>query len=181
MKWDLIESDLVLSDNWIKVRRDKCRMPDGKIVDPYYVLERPDYCVIFPITTDRKVVLVRQYRQGAGVVSLELPGGLFEPGESDPESVARRELVEETGYGKGKFRLIGTLFPNPAVQNNTAYCYLAEDVTITGEQNLDHNEDIEILLTPIEQLQEMLTRTEIKHAIHLGVMLMALNELKTRE
>ncbi len=181
MKWDLLESDRVLSDDWIRVRRDKCRMPDGKIVDPYYVLERPDYCVVFPITADNEVVLVRQYRHAAGVISLELPGGLFEPGESDAEKVARRELLEETGYGNGTFRQIGSLFPNPAVQNNRAYCFIAENIEIISAQDLDHNEDIEILLAPLNRIRPMIASGEIKHAIHVGVILLALEKIRQAE
>ena len=178
MKWETLDSTFPLSDEWIRIRRDKCRMPDGRLVDPYYVLERPDYCMIFRVTADNQVVLVEQYRQGAGVISLEIPGGLCEPGESEPEAAARRELLEETGYGKGNFTLLGELYPNPAVQDNRAFCYLARNVEKVDRQDLDDNEDISVRLASVDKVREMVFSSQIKHAVHLGCIFLALDRLQ---
>ena len=97
MNWKLIESKYVYRDRWLRARADKCELPDGRIMEPYYVIEVPDWTNMVIITKEQRIVLVRQYRHALGTTTLELPGGILEQGESPKES-AIREMHEETGY-----------------------------------------------------------------------------------
>src|SRR3954469_5077670 len=97
LTWKTLSSTYVHKRTWATLRADKCEMPDGTIVDEYFVLEYPDWANAVAVTEDNKIILVRQYRQAAGIVSLEIPGGVIEQGE-DPEAGMLRELLEETGY-----------------------------------------------------------------------------------
>lgn len=102
MKWDVLHSEYIIRRRWLTARRDKVRLPDGRVNDEYYVLEYPDWVNVIAITPDDRFVLVRQYRHGLGRTSFELCAGVCEKGET-PEESARRELFEETGYTGGEW------------------------------------------------------------------------------
>ncbi|MEO1123540.1 MAG: NUDIX hydrolase, partial [Cyanobacteria bacterium J06639_16] len=96
-RWTLLRSRLVFDHRWYKVRQDEVRLPNGEIIDDYFVSVRPDVALVLPITVDREVIFVHQYRHGAGEVLLELPAGTFDPQQEAAETAALRELQEETG------------------------------------------------------------------------------------
>ena len=96
-KWDIIESEYLIRRPWLTARRDKVRLPDGRINPEHYVLEYPDWVNVIAITEDGMFVMVEQYRHGLRDVYTELVAGVSEPGE-DPLEAAKRELLEEAGY-----------------------------------------------------------------------------------
>jgi 8-oxo-dGTP pyrophosphatase MutT (NUDIX family) len=97
--------------------------------------------------------MVRQWRHGSRALSLEFPGGVFEAGENAIQAAAR-ELQEETAYKPGKIQKIGDFSPNPAIMSNRVHFFMAEDLTHTGNQELDEDEFIEVeLVSPAEALQ----------------------------
>ena len=155
-----------------RFRIDKCELANGNFLDATIFEFRP-WANILALTKDNEVVLVRQYRHGVCDVLWELPGGVVEDGE-DPLEGARRELLEETGYQAGRMIPIGELYPNPALQTNTLYCFLALDVERVGEQSLDAGEDIEVHLIPLEELIGMAKRDEFPHALQAAVLFRAL-------
>ncbi len=99
--------------------------------DPYYVLERPDAAIVFPVTRAGEVVLVRQYRPPLGRMELGLPAGLVEDGE-EPEAAARRELLEETGHAGDEWEPLGSVASSPSLKDNWAYLFLARGVEPVG-------------------------------------------------
>jgi len=96
-KWEIISSEYVLESPWYRLRRDACRLPDGTVVESYYVREHAGFSVTFAITPNDDIVFTRQYKHGIGDFVLELPAGMLEPGEN-AATCARRELEEETGF-----------------------------------------------------------------------------------
>ena len=130
--------------------------------EKYVAMEAPGWVVVCAIK-DGCFVLVRQYRHGEGRLTVEFPGGVMDEGEK-PEETARRELLEETGFEIGKLTFLGTCSPNPALFKNHFYCFLAEDLTQTGEQHLDADEFLNYELRPIPEVIASFGNEEFTHA-----------------
>ena len=175
--WTLLESRYVLKDKWISVRADKCRMPGGRIVEPFYVLEYPNWVHVVALTKNREVVLVRQYRHGIQETVLEVPSGCIEKTDVSPLEAAKRELLEETGYTGVHFIGTGRLSPNPANHTNMCFCFLATDVELAASQQLDVNEQIVVELTPLDKVIELLGNGGFLQALHIGALFFALSRL----
>jgi 8-oxo-dGTP pyrophosphatase MutT (NUDIX family) len=157
----------------MKVREDVCRMPDGRIVDKYYIIEYADWVSILPLTSEMDVILIRQYRHGLGRTILEFPCGLIENDETNPENAALRELEEETGYTSERLIPLPPISPNASSNNNLSYPFIALDVRKVSEQNLDIYEEIEVVPVPFAKLMELAVNGEIPQTTHLANLFLA--------
>lgn len=160
MRWETLESEYVMKRPWLTARKDKVRLPTGAVIDEYYVLEYPDWINVIAITPEGEFVFVRQYRYALGKTVDELCAGVCEEGE-DPLDAARRELMEETGYGGGEWHQYMTLSANASTMSNLTYCFVARGVRLLGSRHLDKGEDIEVRLFSKEEVVGMLKRGEI--------------------
>lgn len=177
MKWKVLSSQYLFNDLWFKVRKDRCESPQGKIIDPYYVYEFPTWVTALAITEDNKVILERQYRHGLGRVDLELPGGCVDDTDLSLQAAIERELKEETGYTFASVEYLGETSSNPSTNNNLMHMYLARGGVLTHGQSLDPNEEIEVVLTTIPELKEMLSRNEFIQSMHVSCILYGLKKL----
>lgn len=177
MNWKLIESKYVYRDRWLRARADKCELPDGRIMEPYYVIEVPDWTNMVIITKEQRIVLVRQYRHALGTTTLELPGGILEQGESPKES-AIREMHEETGYVSDEVEFLMKISPNPALNNNTAYFFLAIDAEKLTDTKFDPFEDIVIETFSKDELKQLLEEGKLQHGVQQGAIYQAMIQLK---
>ena len=174
--WERLSSETLFESPYFNVRSDRWRLPDGAIKDPYYVLERPDAAIIFPLTTEGEVVMVRQYRPPLEQIELGLPAGLVEPDEQ-PEIAARRELAEETGYTGGGWEELTALASSPSLKDNWAHLFLARGVELTGEQNPDEYERLELVRVPAEKLPGLTYSGAIVSSSGVAAIMLALHRL----
>ena len=167
----------VLETNYFRprFRIDTCELPNGNVLDAT-IIEFRTWANVLALTKDNEVVCVKQYRHGICEVLLEFPGGVVDDGE-DPTEGAKRELLEETGYAASTWIELGKLYPNPAFQTNTLYCFLAFHAEKVSNQNLDAGEDIEVCLVPLDELIEIAKRGEFSHALQAAVLFQALIHL----
>ena len=138
MNWKKLSSNYLSNHIYFTAREDKCRMPDGRIVDPYFVVELPPCVCAVAITNDDRVILVKQYRHPIEETIIELPGGFVDEGETIEQAIAR-ELLEETGYSFTSFTPLGKLAANPGILNNYTHLFLAAGGVKLTSQQLDGN------------------------------------------
>jgi ADP-ribose pyrophosphatase len=148
VEWQLLSSELAFDHRWYRVRRDTVRLPDGRIIDDYFVGDLPDIALVVAITVRQEVVFVRQWKQGVREVMLELPGGLCDSGE-DPVVTAARELAEETGYVCDSLACLGSFEVDPSKNSNVVHIFLGTSATHGKQSSLDENEQIELQLVPV--------------------------------
>lgn len=177
MNWKTISSEYLFKDTWFTVRKDVCEKPDGKIVSPYYVYEFPTWVSAVAITEDNKIVMVRQYRHAIGETIIEIPGGCVDDTDSSFETAVARELMEETGYAFSTYEYLGKISPNPSTNNNWMHMFLATGGKKVKEQQLDHNEEIEVVLVSINELKQLLNEHRILQAMHVTTIMYALKKL----
>jgi 8-oxo-dGTP pyrophosphatase MutT (NUDIX family) len=165
--WKRISSKEIADCRVFKVREDLCERTSDAKKATFFVLENPDWVNIIAITTDKKIVLIEQFRYGTEEIILEIPGGMIDENEA-AETAARRELLEETGYSSGEFILLGKSHPNPAIQNNTLYHFLALDCEKTCEPAFDEHESVSTKLVSLPEIKKLILDEKITHSLVLA-------------
>jgi 8-oxo-dGTP pyrophosphatase MutT (NUDIX family) len=134
------------------------------------VLDSRDWINVVPVTPEGNLVLIRQFRHGTASVVWEIPGGMVDLEDENPEQAARRELLEETGYEPERMVFLGAVHPNPAIQNNRCHTFLASNARPRQTQRLDGSEDIEVHEAPWPEVSGMVERGEITHSLVLAAL-----------
>jgi len=128
------------------------------------VLDSRDWVNIVALTKEREAVLVKQFRFGSASVTIEIPGGIVDLGESHGEA-ARRELREETGFSTDQWVYLGASEPNPAIMNNLCHHWLAKDVILNHRVSLDEGEDITVITAGLEEIRDAVSSGRMRHAL----------------
>ncbi len=149
--------------------------PSNGHTDKYYIINCPDWVNVVPVTTDGKIIMIRQWRHGINAESLEVPGGVIDPSDSTPSKAALRELEEETGYSSQEIISLGKVRPNPAIQTNYCHFFFATNCTLKGNQNLDLGEDIEVSLLRLEEIPALIEKEIICHSLPICAIYRFLN------
>ncbi len=162
-EWELLESRVDKDYNVFRIQSELAMSPRTNKVGTFYTIDTRDWVNVIPVTPEGRIVMIKQYRHGSKEVTLEIPGGLVD--EEDPGMAAQRELLEETGYAGDRVELLGFVNPNPAIFNNLCHTYLIENAREVAEKSLDPNEDIEVVLMPVEELPAIIADGGINHSL----------------
>lgn len=141
----------------------------GKARGHAFTLEASDWCNVVAVTPDERLVLVWQYRFGSGALSLEIPGGVIDPGET-PEQAARRELREETGYEADDLEELLSVEPNPALQSNRCFTFLARNARPVASTAFDPQEELETVLVAAARVGDLLDGGQVTHSLVQGAL-----------
>jgi 8-oxo-dGTP pyrophosphatase MutT (NUDIX family) len=166
--WDKLGDDVLAQHLVFTVRRSRQRNPRTGAEIPFFLIDTPNWVNIVPVTAAGELLFVRQWRHGSERVSLELPGGLIDPGDADPLAAAKRELREETGHEAATWTALGSNNPNPSMMTNRCFVFVAEGCVRVGDLQQDLGEDLEVVSVPEGELDERMRRGEIDHAIVLA-------------
>ncbi|GBC93689.1 ADP-ribose pyrophosphatase [bacterium HR15] len=175
MQEELIESQTLYRGRVVTLRIDTVRLPNGHITQREIVEHRGAVAIV-PLLDENTVLLIRQYRQAVGETLLEIPAGTLEPGEL-PDQCAQRELQEETGYRAGTMRHLFSQYLAPGYSQEVLHVYLAEQLT-PARQQTDEDETVEIVPTPLQQIEPMILTGQIKDAKTIAGLLMTLRLLQ---
>jgi ADP-ribose pyrophosphatase len=177
MKWKVLESEYLFKDGpWLTVRKDRCELPNGKIMPAFYVMEYPTWAAAFALTKDNKVLMIKQYRHGIEEVTTEIPGGVVDDGEESSDAI-RRELLEETGYQFESIEFMGKICANPSTGDNYLHMFLAKGGEKVAEQKLDETEDVEVVSHTIDEVKQMLKENKIVQSLHATCIFYGLNKI----
>lgn len=157
--WKKLSHEYLLKTKWLSLRKDSYETPEGKIIDDFYIVERPNVVVIVPQTSEGKFVLVRQYRHGIEEIVLNFPMGFIDSGE-EPRSAAKRELFEETGFHADTIKFLGKFFLTPSFTKISAHIFSAENLSAqeTNHEKSDTDEISEIVFVSRLELEDLIAR-----------------------
>ena len=182
--WKLLNTEYLVNAPWLKVAKEKCELPNGKVIDDFYTLWQPDWVLILARTTDGKWVMTEQYRHGTGKIALEFPAGIINKGEA-PEQAALRELQEECGYGvreenaaarlktrdERRFPVetgIGSFPVNPDRHRGKFHVVFIDGVERLGKTNFDDTEEIETYTFTDEEFLNKVSDGTFNHPLQIA-------------
>ena len=161
MSWKTISTEILVDDYHVSVRKNKVELPDGAVIDDFYTVTIPDAAMVAALTKDGQILLKSEFRYACGEEVIECPAGMFEPGE-EPLEVAKRELLEETGYSSDDWTYLGPTLESTSKLTNTMHLFLAKNAVCTSGQHLDPNEHVDVMCVSLEAAVEMVMGGIIK-------------------
>jgi 8-oxo-dGTP pyrophosphatase MutT (NUDIX family) len=168
--WQRLATERVFTCRVFSLRRDRSRSPRTGSEHEFFILDACDWVNIVPLTSDDRVVMVRQYRHGLGDFTLEIPGGMVDAEDPSPREAARREMVEETGWDSDDLVDLGVVHPNPAIQGNRLHTFVARNVENLHETHFDTTEETEVELVTLDEIPSLVASGVISHALVISAL-----------
>ena len=173
-KWESLAKNSILEKKpWFEIFREEVRLPDGKIVPEYFGIEMPHYSAVFSVTEEQKIMVLRCYRHAIGEVTLTMPGGMIEKGES-PLAGIQREFLEETGYVAKKWKSLGAFKGNSTRGCGTYHLFFATGAYSVQEPDSGDLEELELLLWKQQEVEQALDEGQAKSLGVASILLLGL-------
>jgi ADP-ribose pyrophosphatase len=163
--WQKLKSVPVGDFRIFTIRSDHKISPRTGKEHDFYVLDSVDWVNVIALTPDRQLVMIEQYRHGTDTVELEIPGGMMDAKDASPTAAGQRELREETGYEGENPRIIGQIFPNPAIMSNTCFTLFVDNCQLKHPVEWDHGEDLITRLVPAAEIPKLVASGQIRHSL----------------
>ena len=160
--WKVGKTERLIENRWLKVRKEKVALPNGLIIDDFYTVTIPNAAAIVALDTEGNIILKKEYKHATKEDLIEVPAGMFEPNETDGLAVAKRELLEETGYESDCGEYFGDTIESSSKLTNRMHIYFAQSCRKVAGLHLDTTEVLESVIVPLEESIEMVMRNEIK-------------------
>ena len=161
MSWTTLKSTVLLNEYHVAVKMNKVELPNGNVIDDFYTVTIPDASMVAAITKNGNILLKSEYRYAIGEKVIECPAGMFDVNEHDPLSVAKRELLEETGYSSNDWTYLGETFESTSKLTNKMHLFLAKDVIKKCKPHLDINEQISVIEVPLREAVDLVMSGKI--------------------
>jgi len=181
LAWKRLRSRLLLDRSpWLRVFADDVALPDGRQVEGYLRVDGRDYAMVFALTDEGSVPFVRQYKYGLDAVPLQLPAGYLEDGEA-PETCARRELLEETGYAAPEWLSLGSYAADGNRRYATGHFFLARHAHRVRAADAGDLGELQLEMLPLDTLDGVLASGQMQEVSAIACVALALNRLRTAE
>lgn len=175
--WQVLSSEVLVDRRpWLRVFEQTVRLANGHIIESYLLAEGRDFAMVFALTDDGHVPLVRQYKHGPRRAVYDLPAGYLDEGE-EPLACAQRELLEETGYAATDWQHLASTLLNTNRNADHAHLYFARGARQVSKPHVDETEDITVQLSTPDQLVAMVRSGEIDSLSTVACVMMAMDRL----
>lgn len=168
-KWKTLKAELAFDQKWMPIWREMVELPDGTVIDDFYLWEEGDIVMVVPVLANGSLVMVRQYRHGSEKISLEFPAGWVDKDESLDQAI-KRELLEETGYAAHELKLLTQVHPAPGKMRGTTHIFLAKVSQDKVDQNLERTENIQVVTLDQEHVEDKIMNGEISDTRTISAM-----------
>jgi len=150
--WTVLKSESILTTPWFELRKDRCQTPEGAIVPEYYTWKKRDCVIVFPVTEDNHVLLIKQYRHGVQKICVDYPGGTIDDGQSVLDA-AHLELIEETGYYSEACTPIASYLMDSSYSNQKTHFVMALECKKASKTS-NAQEVTEVFKVPISDISQ---------------------------
>lgn len=176
--WKTLQSETVIDDEYMKIRKEVCQLPDGNIIQNFYVKDSPEFVVVFCLTKDNQVIMVKQYRHAIGEITLELPAGVQSRHDINTAEAARRELMEETGYAADTLKHVGEVYADPTRTKAKLHIYFAPSAEKISMPTNKNYEQTEVELVSLDDINKLIEDKVIDSLTQVMTIQFVLNYIK---
>jgi ADP-ribose pyrophosphatase len=176
MNFKVTKSDIVFQGKVFDIKLDQIEYKKTGNKGIREVVLHPGGGVVVPVTSEGKIIFVKQYRYPFDSIIIELPAGKLDKGE-DPLKCATRELIEETGYTSSNIKKLGKIFTSPGFCNEVLHIFLAENITPGNHAREEGEEEMEIIELSLSEAEEKIRNGEIVDAKTIAGIYMYKNQM----
>lgn len=163
--WQKLSSRPLGNFRVFSVREERKVSPRTGAEHEFFIIDSVNWVNVVALTPENQMVLIEQFRHGSGTVELEVPGGIMDATDASPEATGCRELLEETGYEGEQPRIVGQVFPNPAIMSNKCFTVFVRNCRYAKAVQFDHAEDLVTKLVPLEDVPGLVASGQIRHSL----------------